>query len=130
MIEYAKPRSGAGELIGALDEGAQTLLALQADRKAAEKAATDDAIAAAKNELEALQRQRDMITVQAEIDALQRATPPARMKRCKLKWRRSTCYGRLQNCRARSVRRRRMRTSKGLQQTGAIGSDHAQAWYL
>jgi len=77
MIEYAKPRSGAGELIGALDEGAQTLLALQADRKAAEKAATDDAIAAAKNELEALQRQRDMITVQAEIDALQRATPGA-----------------------------------------------------
>lgn len=75
MIEYTKPRSGTVELLDALDEGAQTLLAIQADRRAAEKAATDAEIASAKNELEALQRQRDMIKVQAEIDALERATP-------------------------------------------------------
>lgn len=75
MIEYTKPRSGTVELLDALDEGAQTLLAIQADRRAADKAATDAEIASAKNELEALQRQRDMIKVQAEIDALERATP-------------------------------------------------------
>lgn len=75
MIEYTKPRSGTVAFLDALDEGAQTLLAIQADRRAAEKAATDAEIASAKNELEALQRQRDMIKVQAEIDALERGTP-------------------------------------------------------
>lgn len=75
MIEYTKPRSGTVELLGALDEGAQTLLALQADRRAADKAEADAEIAVAKNQLEALQRQRDMIKVQAEIDTAKQVTP-------------------------------------------------------
>ena len=75
MIEYTKPRSGAVEVLGALDEGVQTILALQADRRAADKAEADADIARAKNELEALQRQRDMIKVQSEIETMQRVTP-------------------------------------------------------
>lgn len=75
MIEYTKPRSGAVELLGALDEGAQTLLALQADRRAADVAAAEAEIAVAKKQLETLQRQRDLIKVQTEIDALQSVTP-------------------------------------------------------
>lgn len=75
MIEYTKPRSGAVELLDALDEGAQTILALQAEGRAADKAQAEADIARAKNELEALQRQRDMIKVQAEIDAAKRVTP-------------------------------------------------------
>ncbi len=75
MIEYTKPRSGTVEVLNALDEGAQTILALQADRRAADKAQADADIARAKNELEALQRQRDMIKVQSEIETMQRVTP-------------------------------------------------------
>ncbi|MBU7580258.1 MAG: hypothetical protein KAF27_07265 [Porphyrobacter sp.] len=75
MIEYTKPRSGTVELLNALDGGAQTLLALQADRRAAEKAKAEAETLVAKNQLEALQRQRDMIKVQAEIDAAKKVTP-------------------------------------------------------
>lgn len=75
MIEYTKPRSGTVEFFDALDEGAQMVLALQADRRAADKADTDAEVASAKSELEALQRQRDLLKVQAEIDEIQRATP-------------------------------------------------------
>lgn len=74
-IEYSKPRSSAVELLGALDEGAQTILALQADKRAAAKADADAEVAVAKAELEALQRQRDMIKLEAEIAALQQVTP-------------------------------------------------------